>query len=67
MTSLSNVFRSQNTVTEEGETRQIGIRNLNAKQELMWTKNFLLKQSLLERDRILNEAYRKIDVEKLTY
>lgn len=65
MTSLSNVFRSYNTVTQVGETRQIGIRNLNFMQEQDSEQELSLEAVFAERDRILNDAYALIDQEKL--
>ncbi len=57
MTSLSNIFRSNNTITEEGKTREITIRSL-AMPELSRarTDELTLDAVLAERDRLLEEA-----------
>ncbi|WP_438317595.1 flagellar assembly protein FliH [Sporosarcina sp. FA9] len=64
---MSNVFRSQNTLSEIGGTRQIGIRNLNAIEEFeIENQNISLEDIYFERDKILNEAKKEINMEKLT-
>ena len=61
---MSNVFRSQNTVSEKGRTRQIGIRNLNVIPGGDVDLKLSLEKVYIERDRIMNEANREIDEEK---
>lgn len=61
---MSNVFRSQNTVSENGRTRQIGIRNLNVPPGVDVDLKLSLEKVYIERDRIMNEANREIDEEK---
>lgn len=64
MTSLSNIFRSFRTISDEGKVKEIAIRNLNLpmiddNQEVL-TKEVLF----LERDRMLKEARMTIEIEK---
>lgn len=64
MTSLSNIFRSSRTISEEGNVKEIAIRNLNmptidGKEEEI-SKDVLFA----ERDRMLKDARRQIEVEK---
>jgi len=56
MTSLSNVFRSFNTILEEGETKEISIRSLYVSQEVDAEVSLSLDSILVERDRLLKEA-----------
>ncbi len=64
MTSLSNVFRSFNTILEEGETKEISIRSLSVSQEVDTEVNLSLDSILVERDRLLKEANTIIEQEK---
>lgn len=64
MTSLSNIFRSSRTISEAGKVKEIAIRNMNmptndGKEEVL-TKEVLF----LERDRMLNDARKTIEIEK---
>lgn len=56
MTSLSNVFRSFNTILEDGETKEISIRSLYVSQEVDAEVSLSLDSILIERDRMLKEA-----------
>lgn len=64
MTSLSNVFRSFNTLLEEGKTKEISIRSLSVSQEVDTEVNLSLDTILVERDRLLKEANTIIEQEK---
>ncbi|WP_174842599.1 flagellar assembly protein FliH [Sporosarcina luteola] len=64
MTSLSNIFRSSRTISEEGKVKEITIRNMNmptndGKEEVL-TKEILFQ----ERDRMLMDARKLIEIEK---
>lgn len=56
MTSLSNVFRSLNTILEDGETKEISIRRLSVSQEVNTEVSLSLDSILAERDRLLKET-----------
>ncbi|MEK5071130.1 flagellar assembly protein FliH [Sporosarcina sp. FSL K6-1508] len=56
MTSLSNVFRSLNTILENGETKEISIRSLSVSQEVNKEASLSLDSVLAERDRLLKET-----------
>ena len=56
MTSLSNVFRSFNTILEDGKTKEISIRSLSVSQEIDNEVNLSIDSILAERDRLLKEA-----------
>ena len=56
MTSLSNVFRSLNTILENGETKEISIRSLSVSQEVNNEASLSLDSVLAERDRLLKET-----------
>lgn len=64
MTSLSNIFRSSRTVSEEGNVKEITIRNLHIPNvddaDEVITRDALFK----ERDLMLREARRQIEIEK---
>ena len=64
MISLSNVFRSSRTITGEGNVKEIAIRNLN-RPMLDGKEDLISKETLfVERDRLLQEARRQIELEK---
>ncbi|MCM3637878.1 flagellar assembly protein FliH [Sporosarcina luteola] len=64
MTSLSNIFRSSRTISEEGNIKEITIRNLHM-PTVDGKEEVISKESLyLERDRMLNDARRQIELEK---
>ncbi|CAM3078013.1 flagellar assembly protein FliH [Filibacter tadaridae] len=65
MTSLSNVFRSHNTVSEEGKTREIGIRNLVPIRDIDPETELSRKMVLAERDKLLKEAQDMVEQEKM--
>ena len=64
MTSLSNVFRSFNTILEDGEMKEISIRSLTVSQEASTIVEPSLDEALAERDRLLQEASKANEVEK---
>lgn len=66
MISLSNVFRSFNTVSEEGQKREISIRSLAIPQlqELNVKDELTLEAVIAERDRLLKAAQHEIEQEK---
>lgn len=53
---MSNVFRSFNTILEEGETKEISIRSLSNSKEVAPEVSLSLDSILVERERILKEA-----------
>ncbi|MEK4406882.1 flagellar assembly protein FliH [Sporosarcina sp. FSL K6-6792] len=53
---MSNVFRSFNTILEDGETKEISIRSLYVSQEVDAEVSLSLDSILIERDRMLKEA-----------
>ncbi|MBO0603030.1 flagellar assembly protein FliH [Sporosarcina sp. E16_3] len=61
---MSNVFRSFNTLLEEGKTKEISIRSLSVSQEVDTEVNLSLDTILVERDRLLKEANTIIEQEK---
>ncbi len=61
---MSSVFRSQNIVFEDGEDRQIQIRNLSVFEELDSADGISMEAVLAERNRLLEEAKRTIAQEK---
>ncbi|MGN7386817.1 flagellar assembly protein FliH [Sporosarcina sp. SAFN-015] len=64
MTSLSNIFRSSRTISEEGNVKEITIRNLNM-PTIDGKEEEISKEILFaERDRMLKDARRQIEVEK---
>lgn len=64
MTSLSNIFRSSRTVSEEGKVKEITIRNLNM-PTIDGKEEMISKEALfLERDRMLKDVQRQIEIEK---
>lgn len=65
MTSLSNVFRSLNTVVREGKPRQIGIRNLHPVHEADVKQELTIEAIQAERDRMMDAAFKTINAEKL--
>ena len=56
MTSLSKVYRSHHTVSEEGRTKKIGIRSFELPQEIVNEEALSLDAVLAERDRLLEAA-----------
>ena len=64
MTSLSNIFRPYQMVSEEGKAKSIGIRNLSLPQDVDPSEELTLNMMLEERDRLLQEAHRKIEDDK---
>ena len=64
MTSLSNIFRSQNTVVDGNETRKIGIRNFHTKSDTSSEKELTITEVLAERSHLLEEAHTTIALEK---
>ena len=66
---MSNVFRSFNTISEEGQMRQISIRSLAIPQsqelDLDVQKELTLEAVLAERDRLLKDAQHEIEQEKI--
>ncbi|MFJ7933139.1 flagellar assembly protein FliH [Sporosarcina sp. NPDC096371] len=64
MISLSNVFRSYNTIVEDGTTRKISIRSLANPQDVGSEVELSLDIVLAERDRMLKEAKRTIEQEE---
>ncbi len=64
MTLLSNVFRSFNTMWEDGETKEITIRSLSVTQETDTEASLSLDSILVERDRLMKEANRGFEQEK---
>ncbi|MFS0688100.1 flagellar assembly protein FliH [Sporosarcina sp. 179-K 8C2 HS] len=64
MTSLSNIFRSSRTISEDGSVKEITIRNLNM-PKVDGIEEGISKEALyLERDRMLKDARRQIEIEK---
>lgn len=65
MTSLSNIFRSERTVSKEGNVKEITIRNLNMPEnESMKEETLSRDVFFLERDKLLKEARMTIEIEK---
>lgn len=64
MTSLSNVFRSFNTMLEDGNTKEISIRSLSISQETDAEERLSLDAVLTERDRLLKDAHEINEREK---
>lgn len=64
MILLSNIFRSFNTVSEQGETKKIGIRSLKLPTDSEPTNNLSLDVIYAERDRILEQANGTIEHNK---
>lgn len=64
MTSLSKVYRSHHTVSEEGRTKKIGIRSFELPQEIVNEETLSLDAVLAERDRLLETANHSIAQEK---
>jgi flagellar assembly protein FliH len=64
MISLSKVFRSSRTISEEGNVKEITIRNLNMPMVDGKEESFSKEVLFLERDRMLTEARRQIEIEK---
>ncbi|MFC5603062.1 flagellar assembly protein FliH [Sporosarcina koreensis] len=61
---MSNIFRSSRTVSEEGSVKEITIRNLNM-PTIDGKEEVISKEALfLERDRMLKDARRQIEMEK---
>ena len=67
MISLSNVFRSFNTISTEGQAREITIRSLAVPREEESEEVVELTQADIyaERDRLLKAAHHEIEQEKL--
>ncbi|MGG0669017.1 flagellar assembly protein FliH [Lederbergia citrisecunda] len=64
MTSLSNIFRSSRTISEEGNVKEIAIRNLNM-PTIDDSAEVLSKEVLfVERDRMLKDARTQIEMER---
>ncbi|WP_342512606.1 flagellar assembly protein FliH [Sporosarcina sp. FSL K6-1522] len=61
---MSNIFRSYQMVSEEGKAKPIGIRNLIPPQDIDPSEELTLDMVLAERDRLLQEANRKIEDDK---
>ena len=62
---MSNIFRSYNTVSDEGDKREISIRNLFVSpEEANKEEELSLDVVLAERDRLLHEANQVIEREK---
>nr|WP_255485669.1 flagellar assembly protein FliH [Sporosarcina sp. BP05] len=61
---MSNVFRSFNTLLEEGETKEISIRSLSVSREVDTEVSLSLDSILVERDRLLKEANKINEQEK---
>lgn len=66
MTLLSRVFSAHSTISEQGQTKKIGIRNLRmpSEQEEAASSNLSLDQVILERDRMMKQASIEIELEK---
>ncbi|MFS0574228.1 flagellar assembly protein FliH [Sporosarcina sp. 179-K 3D1 HS] len=64
MTSLSKVYRSHHTVSEEGKKKKIGIRSFEVPQEMDSEATLSLDAVLAERDRLLHHANLSIAQEK---
>lgn len=64
MILLSNIFRSFNTSSEQGQTREIGIRSLTVPMDSESTANLSLDAIYAERDRILKQANEVIATNK---
>ncbi|MCM3742831.1 flagellar assembly protein FliH [Sporosarcina luteola] len=61
---MSNIFRSSRTISEEGNVKEITIRNLHM-PAVDGKEEVISKESLfLERDRMLKDARRQIELEK---
>uniref|UniRef100_UPI00406CAF57 flagellar assembly protein FliH n=1 Tax=Sporosarcina sp. FSL K6-2383 TaxID=2921556 RepID=UPI00406CAF57 len=61
MISLSNVFRSFNMLSQQGQMREISIRSLTIPQELDVKDELTLEDVLAERDRLLKAAKHEIE------
>lgn len=66
MTSLSNVFRSYHTVIQDGNKKEISIRNLFMPEQVESKNEITLEAVLAERDRLLQEAKKLIEQDKLS-
>ncbi len=64
MTSLSNVFRSFNTISEDGKTKEISIRSLAIPQDVDSEVVLTLDVVLAERDRLLKIAQQAIEQDR---
>lgn len=64
MTLLSNVFRSFNTILEDGKTKEITIRSLSVSREITNEENLSIDSILAERERLMNDANKEIEQEK---
>jgi flagellar assembly protein FliH len=64
MTSLSNVFRSFNTILKDGKTKEISIRSLSVPLEVDTEVSLTLDSILVEQDRLLKEVNKKSEQEK---
>ena len=56
MTLLSNIFRANNTITEEGKKIEITIRSLSMPELAESPDELTLDAVFAERDRLLDEA-----------
>ncbi|WP_318615423.1 flagellar assembly protein FliH [Sporosarcina sp. YIM B06819] len=61
---MSNVFRSFNTISEEGQSREITIRNLTLPQDTNAPEELTLEVVLAERERLMKKAQQEIEQEK---
>ena len=64
MTSLSNIFRANNTITEEGKKIEITIRSLSVPELAESPDELTLDAVFAERDRLLEEAKLMMEQEK---
>jgi flagellar assembly protein FliH len=64
MTLLSNVFRSFNTILENGKTKEITIRSLSVQKEINSETSLSLDAIHVERDRLMKDANKVIEQEK---
>lgn len=65
MTSLSNVFRAYNTISEDGKKKEISIRNLTIPEQVESPTELTLEAVFAERDRLLKNAHKTIEQDKI--
>lgn len=65
MTSLSNVFRSYHTIMQNGNKKEISIRNLTVPEQVETKNETTLEAVVAERDRLLQDAKKSIEQDKM--
>lgn len=63
MTSLSNIYRAANTISKEGNVKEITIRTLN-RSSTNEEQEITQESLVVERDRLIQEAKMRIETEK---